>query len=139
MGWKSWQRHVAIGLAVAGLSLPARAEQAVGLVLEAQGGELLRADTALPLGVKAGDILFPGDSVRAAGGTVSFLFCPTNSSQTLAEQGEVLLAAGELRVESGSLINEQKVPVCILPSVERSIAASQQHYGGSLVRDLTPE
>ena len=139
MGWKSWQKRVAIGLAVAGLSLPARAEQAVGLVLEAQGGELLRAGTALPLGVKAGDILFPGDSVRAAGGTVSFLFCPANSSQTLAQQGEVLLAAGELRVESGSLTNQQKVPVCILPSVERSIAASQQHYGGSLVRDLAPE
>ena len=139
MGRKPWRTHVAIGLAVAGLSLPTRAEQAVGLVIEAQGGELLRAGTALPLGLKAGDILFPGDSVRAAGGAVSFLFCPANSSQTLAQQGEVLLAAGELRVKSGSLTNEQKIPVCILPSVERSIAASRQHYGGSLVRDLQPE
>ena len=139
MGWKPWRTKVAIGLAVAGLTLPARAEQAVGLVIEAEGGELLRAGTSLPLGLKAGDVLLPGDSVRAAGGTVSFLFCPANSSQTLAQQGEVLLAADELRVKSGALTNEQKVPVCILPSVERSIAATRQHYGGSLVRDLQPE
>ena len=139
MGWRPWQRRVAVGLAVAGLSLPLQAEQAVGLVLQAAGGELLRSGTALPLGAKAGDILFPGDSIRAAGGTVSFLFCPANSLQTLARTGEVLLSSGELAVTSGSLTNEQEVTACILPSVERSIAASQQHYGGSLVRDLQPE
>ena len=139
MSWKSWRRHWTIGLLIAGLSVPARAEQAVGLIIEAQGAELLRSGTGLPLGAKVGDILFPGDSLRTGDGSVSFLFCPNRSSQTLSQTGEVELSGDRLKVRSGNLTGEKQVPVCILPSVERSLTASQQHYGGSLARDLQDE
>ena len=111
----------------------------MGLVLEAQGGELLRAGTSLPLAAKPGDVLFPGDSLRTRSGNVSLLHCPTRSSQTLTPKSEAFLVADQIQVKSGELIDKKAVPVCILPPVERRAAASQQHYGGSIIRDLQPE
>src|SRR5947209_14858662 len=66
-------------------------EQPVGLVTGSRGAKLRRLNTELPLTVKAGDILFPGDAVIADGGTATFLFCPEKSSQTLSGSGKVLV------------------------------------------------
>ena len=140
-GWR--QNKMPIGLlwiaVLTLLALPGQAEQPVGLVLEAQGGELLRAGTSLPLTAKAGDVLFADDSLRTPSGTISLLYCPTRSSQTLTPKSEAFLLADQVQVKSGELIDKTEVPVCILPPVERRAAASQQHYGGSIIRDLQLE
>src|SRR4051812_39558664 len=71
-------------------------EEPVGLVLGAGGGKVLRANTETPLGVRAGDILFAGDSLQAGSGPTSFLYCPTKTSQIL-EQGDILLDSKALK------------------------------------------
>ncbi len=71
--------------------------------------------------------------------TVSLLHCPTRSSQTLTQKSHALLLADGIQVKSGELIDKKKVPVCILPPVQQHAAASQQHYGGSIIRDLQPQ
>ena len=141
--WGLRQNQMPVGLlwiaVLTLLALPGQAEQPVGLVLEAQGGELLRAGTSLPLTARAGDVLFAGDSLRTPSGTISLLYCPTRSSQTLTQKSEAFLLADQIQVKSGELIDKKEVPACILPPVERHAAASQQHYGASIIRDLQPE
>ena len=75
---------------VAGLALHAAEtkEEPVGLILSATGGKILRAGNETPLGVRAGDILFSGDSLRAGDGPASFLYCPTKNSQMLDQGGD---------------------------------------------------
>ena len=123
MGWKSWQKRVAIGLAVAGLSLPARAEQAVGLVLEAQGGELLRAGTALPLGVKAGDILFPGgllarniDGQLTAGRDGRYLF------------DDIFTFSFDQPRFFSVAVSRKDLPALTLPQYERQYSYNQYYF-----------
>src|SRR6185503_12690095 len=74
-------------------------EEAVGLVLTTQSAKLLRGDTLVPFTAKTGDILFQGDSLMAGGGTVSFLYCPEKSSQTLSPDAAVLLGPKNLRIK----------------------------------------
>ena len=111
-------------------------EEAVGLVLSSQSAKLLRADTLVPFAAKTGDILFQGDSLMAGGGSVSFLYCPEKSSQTLSPDGAVLLGPKGLRVKSGSVTGKTSVSTCWLPKMVRVAAASQQQYGVSLTRPL---
>ncbi|MBI3696688.1 MAG: tetratricopeptide repeat protein [Acidobacteria bacterium] len=103
-------------------------EQPVGLVLAAQGGRLLRAGAELPLTAKPGDMVFTGDSLLSESGSVSFLFCPEKSSQTLPPNGEVLFEAKQLRVKKGSLSGAKPVEHCLLPQLVRAPEAGQQHY-----------
>src|ERR1017187_6583802 len=71
-------------------------EEPVGLILNATGGKVLRANTETPLAARAGDILFSGDSLKAIGSPASFLYCPTKGSQTLDAGGDVLLDTKQL-------------------------------------------
>ncbi len=112
-------------------------EQPVGLVTAVDGGKLLRADTEVPLTVRVGDVLYAGDGLK---GSVTFLYCPEKSSQTLEPGGELVLEARRLRLKSGRLAGVKTVEHCLLPMLERTPVASQLHYGRSLAAALeTPE
>jgi hypothetical protein len=111
-------------------------EEPVGLILGAVGGKVLRANTETPIGARAGDILFSGDSLSAAGAPASFLYCPTKASQVLDSGGEVLLDPKNLKVKTGKLEAPKPVGACFLPQVARVAVASQQHYGVSMSRGL---
>jgi tetratricopeptide (TPR) repeat protein len=111
-------------------------EDPVGLVLVTQSAKLIRADTLTPFTAKTGDILFQGDSLLSSGGTVSFLYCPDKSSQTLSPDAAVLLGAKSLRIKSGRVTAKTNVNSCWLPKLARVAIASQQQYGISLTRPL---
>src|SRR5215471_15307697 len=78
-------------------------EQPVGLVLMPGDGQLLRAGSDLPLKVKAGEMLFAGDSLRTAAASSTFLFCPEKSSQELTPKSELVFDAKSLKLKSGKL------------------------------------
>jgi len=126
-----------LGLAAA-LTLPAveTKEEPVGLILSAAGGKVLRTNTETPIAARAGDILFSGDSLKAADTAASFLYCPTKGNQTLDAGGEVVLDPKQLKVKSGKLEPPKPVNACFLPQVVRVAVASQQHYGVSMTRGL---
>ncbi|MCH7979502.1 MAG: caspase family protein, partial [Acidobacteria bacterium] len=129
-----WLRLAVIGLLWASSLAAQDKEQSVGLVLSSDGARLVRVNSELALRAKAGDILFPGDSLQGEGGTVSFLFCPGKSSQTLSEDGEVVFEADKLRVKQGELVDQKEVAFCILPQLERTPSASQAHFRDTLTR-----
>src|SRR5580704_6302724 len=108
-------------------------EQPIGLVLNANGSKLLRADTETPLAAQAGDLLFSGDGLRTGTGAASFLFCPAKAIETLSPSGEVRLEAKQPKVKTGK-ISEQPARACTLPASLRIEAASQQHYGVTMTR-----
>ncbi len=111
-------------------------EEPVGLVLSAGSGKLLRANTETPLAARTGDILFSGDSLKAADTPASFLYCPGKTSQTLTPGSEVLLDSRQLRLKTGKLDAPKPVNACFLPQLVRVAVASQQHYGVSMTRGL---
>src|ERR1700683_1701508 len=76
-----------------------QADQPVGLVLSAGGSKLQRLNTETPLGARAGDLLFAGDTVRTEATPASFLFCPAHERQTLGPAGEVRFEAKEPKVK----------------------------------------
>lgn len=111
-------------------------EDPVGLVLNAGGGKILRANTETPLAARAGDLLFSGDGIRTESAAASFLFCPSKAIETLSQAGEVRLDAHQLKVKTGK-ISEQAARACTLPQALRVAIASQQHYGVSMTRGAT--
>src|SRR5271166_4068875 len=78
-------------------------EEPVGLVLSATGSKLLRADTETPLAARPGDLLFSGDGLRTESGSMSFLFCPAKTIDTLSPSGEVRLDPKQTKVKSGKI------------------------------------
>ena len=110
-------------------------EQPVGLVLNAAGSKLLRADTETPLSARSGDLLFAGDGLKTETGAASFLFCPAKAIDTLSASGEVRFEAKQPKVRSGK-ISEQPARACTLPQTLRVAVASQQHYGVSMTRGI---
>lgn len=119
--------------------VPPGEEQPVALIVAANGAEVLRAGSSLPLGANTGNILFPGDSLRGGQGSATFLFCPDKSSQTIGAGSEVAFEANQYKLRSGELTGKKPAAACILPLVARSMPASQQHNGGSLTRTLLPD
>jgi tetratricopeptide (TPR) repeat protein len=111
-------------------------EEPVGLILNAAGGKVLRANTETPLAARAGDILFSGDSLKAIGAPANFLFCPSKANQTLDAGGDVLLDTKQIKVRAGKLDTPKPVNACFLPQIARVSVASQQHYGVSMTRGL---
>ena len=108
-------------------------EEPVGLVLNAGGSKLLRANTETPLAARAGDLLFSGDGLKTEVGPASFLFCPGKTINTLSASGEVRLDAKQPKVKTGK-ISEQPARACALPQTLRVAVASQQHYGVTMTR-----
>jgi tetratricopeptide (TPR) repeat protein len=110
-------------------------EEPVGLILNASGSKLLRADTETPLAARPGDLLFSGDGLKTETGSASFLFCPAKAIDTLSAAGEVRFEAKQPRVKAGK-ISEQPARACTLPQTLRVATASQQHYGVSMTRGI---
>jgi len=107
----------------------------VGLVLNAAGSKLLRADTETPLSARSGDLLFAGDGLKTETGAASFLFCPAKEIDTLSASGEVRFDAKQPKVRAGK-ISGQPARACTLPQTLRVAVASQQHYGVSMTRGI---
>ena len=110
-------------------------EQPVGLILNAGGSKLLRADTETPLSARSGDLLFAGDGLKTDAGPASFLFCPAKAIDTLSASGEVRFDTKQPKVRAGK-ISEQPARACTLPQTLRVAVASQQHYGVSMTRGI---
>lgn len=110
-------------------------EEPVGLVLNAGGSKLLRADTETPLTARPGDLLFAGDGLKTETGAASFLFCPAKAIDTLSAAGEVRFEPKQPKVRAGK-ITEQPARACTLPQTLRVAVASQQHYGVSMTRGI---
>ena len=111
-------------------------EEPVGLILNAAGGKVLRANTETPLAARAGDILFSGDSLQAIGAPANFLYCPAKGSETLDPGGDVFLDTKQIKVRAGKLDPPKPINACFLPQLARVAVASQQHYGVSMTRGL---
>jgi len=126
-------------LAAAGLLVAAAApdkEVPVGLVLIAPGAKVVRAGTETPIAAHSGDTLFAGDELRADTGPASFIYCPTPTSQTLDQGGDVLVDTKQLKVKTGKISDSKPRNNCALPQLVRLTVASQQHYGVSMTRGL---
>ena len=108
-------------------------EEPVGLVLQAGGSKVVRADSETPLAARPGDLLFTGDGIRTATDPASFLFCPAKAIDTLGPSGEVKFEAKQPKVKTGK-ISEAPARACVLPQTLRVAVASQQHYGVSMTR-----
>jgi tetratricopeptide (TPR) repeat protein len=135
---RRWRHHAICALVVS-LSVAARADEAVGLVISAGGSKVLRAGSETPLAAKGGDLLFTGDGLRTETSAASFLFCPSKAIETLSASGEVRFEAKAPKVKTGK-ISEQPARACTLPNTLRVAVASQQHYGVSMTRgDTKPE
>jgi tetratricopeptide (TPR) repeat protein len=133
-------RVAAIGLVA--LSALAWADQPketpVGLVLQAGGSKLLRANTETPLAARAGDLLFTGDGLRTETAPASFLFCPAKAIDTLTPSGEIRFEGAQPKVKTGK-VSEQPARACTLPQTLRVAVATQQHYGVTMTRGTAPE
>lgn len=112
-----------------------RPEQALGLVIEAPGGRVLRAGTELPLGARSGDLLFSDDSLIVESGVARMLFCPENIQLILQAPATVSIRTGALRIRSEATPEKRPVVTCLLPRLERTVVG-QRHYGDSLTRAL---
>lgn len=119
--------------ALASRLMPATLEQPVGVMLSSEGSNVLRAGTETPLASMAGDLLFAGDELRARDVAASFLFCPGKAIEKLLPGGAVQLQNQRLRVVQGKT-SEQPARSCQLPQVMRLAVASEQHYGGIMIR-----
>ncbi len=95
--------------------------QAVGFVVAAAGAYLTPAGTRTPLKARAGDILFPGDTLKTdAAGSVSFFYCPQTSGAaavSYALHGSVVIGTSP-----GGLpgLNGSPAGICLIPPFERS-------------------
>ena len=93
----------------------------------------MRFNAETPLGARAGDLLFSGDSLKTEASPASFLFCPASAMETLGPSGEVRLESKEPKVKAGKL-SPQPARSCMLPTALRVAVASQQHYGVTMTR-----
>ena len=123
-------------VAAAQVSPPAK-ERPVGLVLKTDGVELRRANSALPLAAKPGDVLFAGDALLSSRErSATFLYCPESASVVLGPSAEVNFGAQQLRIKSGQLAGKTPVSICLLPELERFPAGGGQFYASATAREL---
>ncbi|MFN7994555.1 MAG: tetratricopeptide repeat protein [Bryobacteraceae bacterium] len=114
--------HIALlWLLGAGCACGQSTGQAVGFVTAAQGTHLIAAGTQTPLRARAGDILFPGDTLSlGAGGSASLYYCPQTSgaiATSYSVNRNVVIgdAPGGLPGLTGS-----PAGICLIPPFERS-------------------
>lgn len=122
-------------LFTATIATGATTESPVGLVIAAGGSKLIRSDTQTPVEARAGDLLFPGDSIRTESARASFLHCPIKAVETLGPKGEIRVDVNEPKLKSGEITDKKPTASCFLPQVVRVATASQQHYGALITRD----
>jgi Flp pilus assembly protein TadD len=111
-------------------------EEPVGLLLTATGSRVFRANAETPLAARPGDVIFSGDELKAETGTASFLYCPSKTSETLDQGGDLQFDSKQLKVKAGKVSLPKPVNSCFLPQLVRVNVASQQHYGVSMTRGL---
>lgn len=111
-------------------------EKPAGLVLVPGGSQLLRAGTQLPIAAKAGDVVFAGDALRGGTGAMTLLHCGQPANLILAPGADVVIEAKDVRLRSGTVSGRNPAGSCLLPPMIRVAAASQQHFGASMVRPL---
>ncbi|MBM3810834.1 MAG: tetratricopeptide repeat protein [Acidimicrobiia bacterium] len=132
-----------LGLLVAGPSpaqqQPSSEEAPVALVVRSAGGNLTREGNELSLTLRAGDILFFGDTVHAATGAVTILYCPDRALYTLPQGARAVMDPKQIQMKSGQLSEKTNAPYCYLPKIGRLTAASQMHNGASVRRALRPD
>jgi hypothetical protein len=111
--------------AIAGAQVPLY--RPAGLVLSA-GATIERAGQPVAK-VQVGELVFPGDTLRAGQAELSVLSCSENARLRLAPATEVRASDGEWAVASGKIVAREAVTSCYLPSSPKLSLASQQHYG----------
>lgn len=127
---------VATVVAAAQVSPPPK-ERPVALVLKSSGAELRRANSALPLTAKPGDVLFAGDALLSGReASATFLYCPDSASEVLGPGAEVIFDPQQLRIKSGAIASKASVSICLLPELERSPVAGDQFYTSATTREL---
>ena len=115
---------------------PGALEQPVALVVSSLGAEVFPKGQDSGFAAAAGGVLFPGDRLRAADGTATFLFCPEKAEYRLTAGSEVAFSAEKVRTVSGEAAAAGGTPLCSLPPLPRGAPAGRFHNGGSLSRDL---
>ncbi len=121
------------------------ARMPVGIVTKIAAGdsgarpEILRAGSALEIGVRSGELLFAGDKISSRDSTISFAFCANKLKKALMPSGAVEFSDTELRVLEGQLTDQGAARFCRLPDLSGLPAANSQHYGGALTRSLATE
>jgi tetratricopeptide (TPR) repeat protein len=100
--------------------------------------EITRAGQQLPLGIRPGEILFPGDEIRSRDGRVTFQICSDRSKQTLLPGAHLAVQANGFRLLDGTLSEKTAARFCELPDLIRIPPANLQHYGSALARSLQP-
>jgi len=107
-------------------------ENPVGLILSAESAGIVHKNRP-EMVAAAGDLLFPGDRIRAGKEAVSFILCPPENTPTRQS-----LAAGEATIERGGIVDRPKnlkdrgeLPFCRLPQVE-----PEPEIGSKGVEDL---
>ena len=101
----------------------ARAEQPVGLVLEASDGAIHRPGRETAIDAAPGVELFAGDKLVTGNAEIVFAFCPSTPVQTLASHHEFPLEASAAAA-TPSFLTAQAVPICELPAMSRMGAAA---------------
>src|SRR5262245_61944012 len=98
-----------------GLASASTRRQAIGMAVEARSGTVLRAGDSLPLPLTSGELLFAGDTVRAAGSEVRVLYCPSQEMLVIAGGGSVTVGAAKV---TGRVARRSRASVCVLPEVD---------------------
>ena len=111
-----------------------RADRPLGLILSSQGGRIIPLGDSSSRAAEPGDLLFAGDFLRSASGTVSFLFCPAQARMELAPNAGMRIAAAIDRRDAAS-VRATPAPFCALPAIERHPSAARLHFGDAGVRD----
>jgi len=110
-------------------------EQATGLVLSAgTGSQILRRGAQRLVPARPGDVLFTGDRVRTGDSPLTYLYCPGQFSETLAENSEALIGAQSISVEKGRSDARKDTASCVLPQVLRLPEGAQKRLGGLAMR-----
>jgi hypothetical protein len=92
----------------------------------------MRRGASNPL--RAGDLLYVGDSVQAGKSAATFLYCPGKSSLTIAPSAEALVESSQVAIQAGKLESTKRVMSCYLPANVRLAQASRQAYGTLVAR-----
>ncbi|HYM09330.1 MAG TPA: hypothetical protein VEU62_01285, partial [Bryobacterales bacterium] len=130
-------RAVLAGVLCAGSAATASAQsgEPVGLLLAAgPDSKIVRQEASAPAPAAVGEMLFAGDRLLAGDGSMSYLYCPGRSSQTLAPHSEALFASGQVQVEKGKIASQKAVAVCFLPRNVALSTASRQKVGALVMR-----
>jgi tetratricopeptide (TPR) repeat protein len=112
---------------------PVRAQEApespVALVLSGEDAQVIHTGSALPIGVKPGEILFARDAVHVGSSALTLISCAEKLQRTYSAGAELHFESTQVHLSSGKSTDEKPAAGCFLPPISRSIIASQAHSG----------